>query len=158
MQSRSEAREIPSQIPEIRRADRLRLVEPQFYSISEDQFDSGHSEELVLQAYEPGTRITRANFTSFLIQSFEISVGNPEIEALFMKWIKLKYGFDSFAVIANFVKAGGWEVLSDGEKEEFQRHFNRFNKHTEKWTDKEWDAKFARQLLYSGIDDHLKGR
>jgi hypothetical protein len=101
---------------------------PQPYLISEEEFKTIPKQT---QVYKPEDKITRDNFCNFLIYSFRISRGNYNIQLLFMGWLKARMGFDYPKTIANFIKAGGYNILSDDEKKEFENAFNKIQKHAE---------------------------
>ena len=98
------------------------------YSISLEEFEVPPKE---LQPYKPLDKITRDNFTNFLIESFRVSMGRPEVQFYFFKWLKLKTGFDYSIMLSNLTMAGGWNALSEIEKEEFKRRFREIKKHLE---------------------------
>jgi len=85
----------------------------ELYSISEAEFKVAPAE---LKPYNPGVKINRDNFINFLILSFAISMGQPKVQILFMKWLKLKFSFDYEVVLDNLKKAGGFKGLSVNEK------------------------------------------
>src|SRR3989344_1639284 len=93
------------------------LPEPKLHAISVDEFKVVPQE---LEHYTPLDKVTRNNFISFLIKSFEVSRGDPQALSVFLVWLKLKSNFDYVATLENFFQAGHWMTLSNEEKKEFE--------------------------------------
>ncbi len=103
-------------------------VSPSVYSLSEADFSQPPA---TLSAFHLGDRVTRENFTSFLILGFSVSRGSPTIQLVFFMWLQEKYGLDYKTTFAAFNKSGSWECLSQLEKEKFYSEFSKVPKHTE---------------------------
>lgn len=108
-----------------------KIVEP--YSIGRERFEIEPTE---LKKYSPGDKITRENFCNFLMCSFGISRGHMEVQVQFMQWLKLHTGFDYVTTLNNFIAVGGWDRLSDNEKEEFINEFRKIAKHSQEYEEK----------------------
>lgn len=81
--------------------------------------------------YKFPERVTRASFTDWFIQSFAISRGQPEIQALWMRYCSLQTGFQVPSSLLAFEWAGGVEGLSKAEGQKFREAFMRVKAHGE---------------------------
>ncbi|MEI7709718.1 MAG: hypothetical protein WCI76_03310 [bacterium] len=106
-------------------------VLPEPYSISVGEFKVPPTQ---LEPYRPGDKISRNNFTNFLILSFAVSMGQPVLQVAFMAWLKLKFGFDYSQTLINFDKSGNWDGLEEIERESFLEAFSRVSAHKGKGT------------------------
>src|SRR5262245_49709253 len=105
--------------------------EPKLYFISVEEFKRTPR---ALEPYQPGDKIIRENFNNFLMRSFAISMGQMKVQGFYLGWLKMKFGFDYITTLTNFMEAGGWDVLSDAEKNEFKGQFRKVGAHdTERW-------------------------
>lgn len=79
--------------------------------------------------YKGTEPVTRENFNSFLIKSFAFSRGQYPDQITYFRWISDKNGFNYQPTIRNFIDAGGWNVFSDQEKENFTKAFEGVGRH-----------------------------
>ncbi len=131
--------------------DSLHLHEqaPSVYSISVEEFEKPPAK---IEPYNPPDKVTRANFVNFLIRSFAISMGQQQIQTLFMGWIKLQNGFDFNSTFANFIIAGSYDALSSDEKNEFLKHFDKVSMHTHVFPQGNFDLqKIKDEVLHTAI-------
>lgn len=86
---------------------------------------------IIPQVYEdnPPGPVTRATFTDWLTKGFLHSRGKAARHGDYALWTESHGNFDAFQTIANFLKTGGYNSLSDSEKEYIQEAFNRIPRH-----------------------------
>jgi len=90
--------------------------------------------ELLNYAF-PGD-VTRSNFNSWFIQSFAVSRGLPEAQALWMKYCSLKTGLNVSKTLLAFEGAGGLKgALSPVEVGIFAQAFEKVKIHSEQEVD-----------------------
>ena len=83
------------------------------YSISVDEFSRPPQE---LSEHRAGDSINRGNFLSLLVKSLALSMGDPGLQYVYFRWLGETTGFKWDDTLQNFMKAGGWDCLGDGEK------------------------------------------
>lgn len=90
------------------------IVENHVYSISKEDFEIP-PKELVTQ-YKLPDRVTRENFTAFLIYMFAHSRGLEEGDRAISDWLELNNGFDYLTTYNNFLDVGAGRALGSDEK------------------------------------------
>lgn len=91
----------------------------------QDFFKSPKQEEI--EAYKMGDQITRNNFISFLAFSYAISKGSRVIHYGFFEFASKFIGHDIYKTLASFRNAGGWGILTGGEKKLFRDAMGKFD-------------------------------
>lgn len=64
-------------------------------------------EVLSIAEYKIGDSVTRENFTPFLISSFALSRGLPEIQRVFFLWQEKIVDFSFSVIFENLINQGG---------------------------------------------------
>lgn len=80
-----------------------------------------------IEAYKMGDQITRNNFTSFLAFSYAVSKGSRVIHYGFFEFASKLIGHDIYKTLASFRSAGGWAILTGGEKKLFRDAMGKFD-------------------------------
>lgn len=83
-----------------------------------------------IKPYTFPEKINRQNFTNWFIQSFSVARGNIDSQALWMRYIDNKTGFDSRESLLAFEDAGGLDnALTREERKAFLDAFSRVRRH-----------------------------
>lgn len=98
------------------------------YEIPFEEFDTRPRGSM---RYVFPARVQRSNFSTFLIYSFAVSGGNPDLQRAFCEWTYLNQGFDYQATFQNFTDAGGVNSLSRRERKEVRDAFVHVRRHAE---------------------------
>ncbi len=100
---------------------------PPKYSLTKKDFKN---HPLQIEPYEFPQRVTRDNFVNWLMQSFTHSRGDVDSQVLWMKYIGLKTGFDSYTSLLAFEGVGGLTgAISHEEGVQFKDAFTRVKAH-----------------------------
>lgn len=122
------------------------------YSLSKRDFIIPPKE---ITRYHNGERITRNNFTSFLVNGFALSMGIGDAHRSYFHWLEMNEGFDGFETISNFLVAGGKDVLSDEEKTAIFSAYKQVRKHDRYFGVAHAVASFVGQLsMVSALKDY----
>ncbi len=97
-----------------------RLEQRVTYHIPVDEFKR---QDFVFVPYRLGDRVSRENFSSFLILSFALSRGKPKAQVLFFLLVDKVTGFDYKNTLTNFFTAGGWSALLPAERQKMVNVF-----------------------------------
>jgi uncharacterized Zn finger protein len=96
--------------------------------------------------YSLGDPVTRENFVSYLILSFAVSRGHPEIQRMFFQWTEKTAGFPFPSILEDFVTSGAVEVFSREEWDMFKNAFLKVKKHSEFFDASEFDDELQDEL------------
>ncbi len=122
------------------------------YVLSPEDFKKPPEE---IKPYAFPEKVNRENFTNWFIQSFSISRGNIDDQALWMKYIDHRTGFDSRKSLLAFEDAGGlYNALTPEERSTFINMFSRVKRHEKEEVDlsgEEYEETF-RLLVDSLLD------
>ncbi len=101
-----------------------------------------------LENYTVGDKITRENFTNFLIRSFAVSRGVPLVQYGFFEWVEKATGFSTRDTLKRLafsppgeIRSNPWDFLSNEEQKKFLQAFLSVNIHED--------------ALYSESDDEI---
>lgn len=97
--------------------------------------------------YVFGTPINRENFTSFLVLSFAVSRGHPEIQRVFFIWLEKTYSFEYSNVLEEFVSCGAFDAFSPQEQRIFTDAFMSVKKHSESFDKSEFEDEIREELI-----------
>jgi hypothetical protein len=100
----------------------------------------------VILPYSPGDLVSRENFVSFLILSFAVSRGHPEIQKMFFLWTEKTLGFPFAIVLENFVTNGAASTFSREEWDMFKNAFLKVKRHSETFDPSEFDDELQDEL------------
>ncbi len=100
---------------------------PTLYTLTAEDFSKPSASVL---GYKTGDRITRDNFTNFLIFSFALSRGDLLLQHKYFEFLEKKEGFDYKKTLLTFVTKGNWDVFSQEEKDIFKEAFSKVKKHS----------------------------
>ena len=92
------------------------------YSITVEDF-AGPKPESPVTKFSIEDKITRDNFTAFLIDSFSKSRGVFLAQMAYMSWLRKNSGFDYVSTLDNFRDQGGTDGLSKAERALIQRAY-----------------------------------
>ena len=106
----------------------VEIVRPKLYRLKEGDFSPENVPENPANYHFPEP-VNRENFNAFLMDSFAQSKGDLWSHKKYFRVLEAASGFDSDASIRNFLRAGGWEVLSQAERDEFELRFRRVGGH-----------------------------
>ncbi|MDB4984591.1 MAG: hypothetical protein JWM20_770 [Patescibacteria group bacterium] len=90
--------------------------------------------------------VTRENFTSFLILSFAVSMGSPEVQKVFFLWSEQRAQFSYSLSIENFVNSGGIDILFPEEVSAIKDAFLAVKKHSEEFREFEMDDEISIEI------------
>ncbi len=117
------------------------------YCFSVEDFSHESSSE-ILEDYAVGDKITRENFTNFLIKSFAVSRGVPLVQYGFFEWVEKTTGFSTRDTLKRLAFSppgekipNPWDFLTNEEQKKFLQAFLSVNIHED--------------ALYSESDDEL---
>lgn len=83
----------------------------------------------LVEDYSFGKAVTRENFISFLIMSYELSRGLPELQKIYFIWSEKMAHFDYRRNLDTFVGNGAFTALEPIEQDLFRDAFLRTEKH-----------------------------
>ncbi len=115
----------------------------------------------IVKDYKYGDKVSRENFISFLILSYELSRGQPEIQKVFFVWHEKLVQFKHWENLETFVRNGGYYALKTKEQEHFYDAFRRIEKHKQVFSNAdELEIEMKNSLLklrgmYNMSDDFL---
>jgi hypothetical protein len=97
--------------------------------------------------YVFGAQINRENFTSFLILSFAVSRGHPEIQRVFFIWLEKIHSFEYSNVLKEFVSHGAFDAFSAQEQKIFTDAFMSVKRHSESFDQSEFEDEMREELI-----------
>lgn len=99
-----------------------------FYFLRTEDF-SLTAERVNTVPYRSGDKVARGNFYGLIKNSFVKNPNNPSGQYRFFVKLKLE-GFDYKTTFQNFRAAGGWDCLTQKEKDDFLDVFSRIPVHS----------------------------
>jgi uncharacterized Zn finger protein len=96
--------------------------------------------------YSLGDQVTRENFVSFLVLSFAVSRGHPEIQKMFFMWIEKATKFPFVIILEDFVSNGAASTFSREEWDMFKDAFSKVKKHSDSFDPSEFDDELQDEL------------
>lgn len=98
------------------------------YQLTEKDF-RGTKPKKFATSYSLGEKVTRDNFTAFIIDSFSKSRGRPAAQIAIFQWTQAHTGFNWLKSIDNFFVADGTECLSQNEKQLITNSYFQVKRH-----------------------------
>ncbi|MBU3669001.1 MAG: hypothetical protein FGM57_03480 [Candidatus Taylorbacteria bacterium] len=112
----------------------------------------------ILEEYRMGDNVHRGNFTPMLVRSFALSRGMPIIQKAFFELLQNNQHFDWKSTMKALHEAGGFDVLSEEEREYFLKAFAAVQKHTRKFMKFEFENEIRDEIERIGTDEWQDNR